>query len=396
MTFRRVVPAVLLVSSLLAGPAAAQPPEARPDALDRILAQAGDMHQAGDLLGAIDAYKVVLQSAPDRADVRSNLGAALVALGRFEEGMEQYREAIRLEPGNPSYEFNLGLAFYKAVRPADAIPAFRRVLGIDPAHRPALLLLADCLSQTGDDAGVVATLTPHDAAFSGDLAYAYLIGMALIRTGDQPRGQVYVDRIFKAGESAEGHLLMGLAYLTGFDYKSAVTAFEKAVALNPDLPRVHSLHGRALLSSGDAAAASRAFLRALERNPNDFDANLQMGGIRQREQRFDDALTYLTRAMTLRPADLAVRHAMASVHLAQGQPGKALPLLEAVVKDAPEYVDARVLLATTYYRLKRREDGDRERQAAAKLTAEQQARQPGAREAQEPPAPVPQGPTNHR
>ena len=56
----------------------------------------------------------------------------------------------------------------------------------------------------------------------------------------------------------------------------------------------------------------------------------------------------------MRPTDLAVRHATASVYLAQGQPDKALPLLEAVVKEAPEYVDAHVLLATTYYRLKRR------------------------------------------
>ena len=66
-----------------------------------------------------------------------------------------------------------------------------------------------------------------------DLAYAYLLGMALVRTGEQERGQVFVDRIFKAGESAEGHLLMGVAYMTAFDYKNAVTAFEKAVALNP-------------------------------------------------------------------------------------------------------------------------------------------------------------------
>jgi len=265
------------------------------------------------------------------------------------------------------------------------------VLALEPAHRAARLLLADCQTQTGDDKGVVETLATHDAAFADDLAYAYLLGMALVRTGDQPRGQVYIDRIFRAGESAEGHLLMGLAYLTGFDYKSAVASFDKAVALNPDLPRVRSLYGRALLSSGDGAAAARQFQLALEQNPNDFDANLQLGGIRQRDQQFDSALTYLARAAALRPNDLATRHTMASVYLAQGKAEQALPLLEAVVKEAPDYVDARVLLATTYYRLKRRADGDRERAEAARLTAEQQARQPGAK----PAAPTPtQGPTN--
>lgn len=383
---------VLLVLGGLA-PAFAQAPADRADDLDRMLAQAVEMHQAGDLLGAVNAYRVVLQSTPDRPDVRSNLGAALVRLGRLEEGIAEYREAIRLEPGNAAYHFNLGLAYYKGVRPQEAIPEFRNVLALDQTHRAARLLLADCQSQTGDDAGVVETLAPHEAEYGEDLAYAYLLGMALVRTGEQARGQVFVDRIFKAGESAEAHVLMGLAYLTAFDYKSAIASFAKAATLNPDLPRVRSLYGRALLSSGDSAAANRQFLLALEQNPNDFEANLQLGGIRQRDQKFEEALAYLNRAAALRPDDLAVRHATASVYLATGQAEKALPLLEAVVRDAPEYVDARVLLATTYYRLKRREDGDRERAEATRLTAEQQARQPGARQAAPPPGP-PQGPTN--
>jgi tetratricopeptide (TPR) repeat protein len=396
MMFRPVVPAVLLVSLLLAGAASAQPPASAGDDLDRILAQAADMHQAGDLLGAVDAYKVVLQSAPQRADVRSNLGAALVKLGRLEEGMEQYREAIRIEPDNAAYHFNLGLALYKGVRPAEAIPEFRRVLALDPAHRAAVLLLADCLSQAGEDADVVATLQPRAAEFTADLAYAYLLGISLIRTGDRESGQILVDRIFRAGESAEGRLLMGLAHLTAYDFKAAITELARAVELNPELPRVYTIYGRALLSSGDSDGANRQFLKALEQNPNDFDANLQLGGIRQRAQRFDEALVYLGRAAALRPKDVAVRHATASVYLAQGQAEKALPLLEGVVKDAPEYVDARVLLATTYYRLKRREDGDRERAVAAKLTAERQAKQPGARQDTAPEAPVPQGPTDRR
>jgi hypothetical protein len=42
---------------------------------------------------------------------------------------------------------------------------------------------------------------------------------------------------------------------------------------------------------------------------------------------------------------------------------------EALVADTPAYIDAHVLLATTSYRLKRKDDGDRERQVVEKLTA---------------------------
>jgi hypothetical protein len=61
-----------------------------------------------------------------------------------------------------------------------------------------------------------------------------------------------------------------------------------------------------------------------------------------------------------------------------GKPATALPLLEAVVKEYPDFVEARVLLASIYYRLDRKADGDREKALIQKSTAEEQAKQPGA------------------
>jgi hypothetical protein len=58
-----------------------------------------------------------------------------------------------------------------------------------------------------------------------------------------------------------------------------------------------------------------------------------------------------------------------------------------------------VLLASVYYRLNRKADGDRERAIAQKLTAEQQAKEPGAQDgaAQPKVAKPPDNPqNNHR
>jgi tetratricopeptide (TPR) repeat protein len=371
----RIATIVLLAWSLTGAVVAAQ----TADDLDQMLAQALDRHQAGDLLGAVEAYKVVLQTSPDRADVRSNLGAAYVALGQYEDAFREYREAVRLEPGNPTYHFNLALALYKAGEPEQAIPGFEQTLKMAPANRGAVLMLADCYLQLERDADVIALLTPRGAEFPDDLAYAYMLGMALVRTGDEESGQILVDRVFRAGESAEGHLLMGMAYLNKKDYASAVPELKRAVELNPELPKALGLYGRALLGSGDQESAAREFQRALTVNPNDFEVNLQLGGIRQRQQRYDEALTYLNRAEAIRPGDLGVQHALATVYLGMGQPERALGLLEHVVAEAPDFLDAHVLLATTYYRLKRKEDGDRQREIVARLTAEQQAKQPGVR-----------------
>lgn len=63
-------------------------------------------------------------------------------------------------------------------------------------------------------------------------------------------------------------------------------------------------------------------------------------------------------------------------------------MLEAVAKEFPDFVEARVLLASVYYRLNRKADGDREQAVVNKLNAEQQAKQPGAKDGVIPPGPV--------
>jgi predicted Zn-dependent protease len=115
-------------------------------------------------------------------------------------------------------------------------------------------------------------------------------------------------------------------------------------------------------------------------NLNDFEANLYLGILLKRDKSLDEAFEYLSRAARLRPRDSYSRFHLASLHAARGKPGEALPLLEAVTKEYPDYTEARVLLASVYYRLNRKADGDRERAIAQKLTAEQQAKEPGAQD----------------
>jgi tetratricopeptide (TPR) repeat protein len=391
--FPRLTASLALVALCAVAVAAANPQE--PSEADTLLAQAMELHQAGDLMGAIEGYEAALKIEPNRPDIRSNLGAAFVRLGRFPEAIAQYEKALAVQD-NPSIRFNLGLAFYKSNRIEDAIPALREVVAADPASRPAALLLADCLLQTGQDQEVIDLLTPREAQLGEDLAYAYVIGTALVRRGEAQRGQVFIDRIFKNGDSAEGRLLMGIAYMAQRDYPTALPELAKAVEMNPSLPSVHAQYGRALLGSGDQQGAAREFRRELERNPNDFLANLQLGILYKNEKRFDDAMLHLQRAEAVRPGDLGLRHAKAAVYLGTGEVERAREELEQVVKDAPTFVDAHVLLASAYYRLKRKEDGDRERQLVEKLTAEAQAKQPGAKaagEAGKPPSRPPGSPS---
>ena len=70
---------------------------------------------------------------------------------------------------------------------------------------------------------------------------------------------------------------------------------------------------------------------------------------------------------------------MATLDLAAGNIEQARVKLEQLIQETPQFVEAHVSLATVYYRLKRKADGDRERELVLKLNAESQAAQPGAK-----------------
>ena len=366
-----------LLFLLIAVPARAQAQNAQD--FERLFVRALELQQAGDLLGAIDTYKAALTIIPDRPDALSNLGAAYVRLGQYDDGIKQYEAALKADPAANAVRLNLALAYYKSARPNQAIPQLKRVVASDPEAKSAYLVLADCYLQTGQDQELVALLKPREQMFGADLAYAYLLGTALLHNGDADEGQKYVDRVFGVGESGEAHLLMGIALLGRQDYPAAKTELERAVRLNPRLPTAHSLYGRSLLALGEQDAAERAFRKELELNVNDFEANLQLGNMRKSVQKFDEASTYLERATTIRPQDLTARKLLASLRLQTGKVEEAVGMLEAIVKDSPDLVEAHVQLATAYNRLKRKEDAERERAIVNRLNAEAQAKQRGGK-----------------
>jgi tetratricopeptide (TPR) repeat protein len=346
---------------------------------ERLLTRAMELHQAGDMLGAIDTYKAALTILPDRADALSNLGAAYVRLGQYDDAIRQYETALKVDPVNNAIRLNLALAYYKSARPNEAIPQLKRVVASEPEAKNAYLVLADCYLQTGQDQELVSLLKPREQMFGSDLAFAYLLGTALIHLNQISEGQQYVDRVFGAGESPEAHLLLGIAHFSQHDYRAAKTELEAAIRLNPRLPTAHAVYGRTLMLLGEPDAAERAFRKELEVNVNDFDANLQLGNIRKMGQRFSEASAYLERATTIRPNDLAARKLLASLRLQTGRTEEAVAMLETIVKEAPDAVDAHVQLATGYNRLKRFDDAKREREIVDRLNAELQAKQSGGK-----------------
>jgi len=337
--------------------------------------QAVALQTAGDLDAAAAAYRQFLATRPDNIEARSNLGVVLARLGRYSEAIEAYRMALGTDASRYAVRLNLGIALYKANQFVEAARELDAVLGAQPDNLQARYLLADCRVRIGEPDRAVGLLEPLESVRRDDTALAYLLGMAYLRLKQPEKGQVYIDRILRKGDSAEARLMMGLAKREVQDLIGAIEDLRRAVELNPDLPSAHGLYAQVLLETGNRDSARGEFQEELKRNPLDFEANLYLGVLLKEEQEFESAMKHFTVALGVRPGDIGARYQIASLDLARHETESARERLEAIVEEAPEFVEAHVALATAYYRLKRREEGDRERAIIEELQRQIQEKQ---------------------
>jgi tetratricopeptide (TPR) repeat protein len=335
--------------------------------------------QAGDLAGAVPEYQQFLKLHPEATAIHSNLGAALAGLGRFAEALPEYKIALKQSPKLVGARLNLALVYYKMGKIDDATTELEKLYAEDPGNHQAVLLLGDCYLRMGREEDVIRVLQAAEQKYPDDLAIAYLLGTALIREKRVEEGQIMVDRILHNGDSAEAHLMLGTAKMNVQDFAGARDEFAKAVALNPNLPEVHVLYAKALVLTGDSDMSTKEYKTELTVDPYNFDANLQLGAAARQEQNYEQAGKYFARALETRPGDPGVRYQQALVSIDEGHLDDARVILEGLVKQFPQFTEAHVSLSLVYYRLKRPDDSKREREIVLELTAEAQAKQPGAK-----------------
>jgi tetratricopeptide (TPR) repeat protein len=332
---------------------------------EQLFNEAVAAQKRGDDALAIRKYQELVKLRPDVVEVRANLGAALARQGRFDEAIAQYRAALARDGGNAALRMNLALAHYKKGAFAETVKELK-LLPNDPR---TATLLGDCYSRLGRDEQAIEVLRPVEAAQPDDLGVAWLLGSALIRTGHKRDGLERVEKVAKAGNSAEAYLLAGRTLLKMNEFERARDDSDAALRLNPRLPGALTLRGMVLPYLGDNAGAMAALRKAIEADPEDFDAQLNLGAVLLTERQLDTARQHLERALALQPESTLARYEMAKLERTEGKLEASVKDFEKVIHDEPAWPQPHIELSALYFRLNRREDGERERAAFDKLNA---------------------------
>ena len=109
---------------------------------------AAQLSEAGRREEAAAELEKAVQTAPEFAAARNNLGVQYMYLRRYEQAVAQFEAAARIAPGARVFA-NLAIALDKSGRPAEAEQAARRAVWLDGGNAKAHLALGCLLAPKG-------------------------------------------------------------------------------------------------------------------------------------------------------------------------------------------------------------------------------------------------------
>jgi Flp pilus assembly protein TadD len=253
---------------------------------------------------AIPFYTAAVALRPDSAGARLNLGVALVARGRLEEGLAAFRRASDLKPDYAEAYNNVGITLHKKGRLDEALAAYRKASELKPDLPEAPFNLGLTLASQGRlDEALAAyrkaiELKPTYAEAHGNL------GLALQRKGRLVEAvAAFRKAIELKPDWPEAHFNLGLTLASQGRLDEAVAAFRKAIELKPDLPQAPFNLGLTLTGQGRLDEAVAAYRRASELKPDFAEAYCNLGYVLRQRGEFVQALAALKRGHELGSRD---------------------------------------------------------------------------------------------
>ncbi len=322
-------------------------------------------HKAGDIDAAdtrtkrafyeqaVAAYQTALDIRPHNVEALNNLGLAYQELGRFDEAISVYEEGLALSPDQPQLHANLatardlragiyslaahrhyqvGVRAEQAGRTEVAIAAWRQAVAESPRYLKVYLQLADLYFESGEYEQAIQT---------------YLSAIALVSENQisQPTG------------TANIFYNLGNSYLRAQQLEAAVSAYQQAVDMNPEMVSAWANMGTALLEMERFDAAIMACQSALKARATTLALG-KVSGVSPSE--LSNIEFTLKTAQDIKAGEYTMQaYRLWRQGFSAGNRGDiraALKLWEQAITLSPRYATAHENLTWTYFNLKRFDD----------------------------------------
>jgi tetratricopeptide (TPR) repeat protein len=314
-------------------------------------------------------FEKVEKLEPAVAEVHATLAAIYFEQREYDASISQIRAAQRLKPGLPKLDSLLGLSQAELGQFAEALPRLEKGFnqtGDPEVRRMCGLQLLRAYTGLGRDADAVETALSLNRLYPDDPEVLYHTGriygnfayLVMMRLHDKAPDSIWM--LQAQGEANE----------SGKNYDAALAAFQRVLAMDPRRPGIHYRMGRVLLARyqdlrkpDDRTAASGEFAAELQIDPDNGNANYELGVMASEDGNLEGALTRFEDVLNRFPDFEEALVALGGCYLQMSKPDQAVPPLERATRMRPDDEVA-------WYRLARAQRATGEDALAAQSMAE--------------------------
>ena len=294
---------------------------------------------------AIDEYRQAIEADPTSEFLTASLAELYARTGRIRDAVVEAQDILKRDPNNLEAHKLLGRIYLRSLGDEPegassgsddilklAIEQYQDITRIEPDSVDNHLLLGRLYGRNHDlrlaesEFKTAVRLQPDSEEAVTALALLYT------EEGDSARAAEVLGNVPDAARSAKIYAVLGYTYEQQKEYKKAIEAYRKAIALDRD--NLDAMRGLAqnLMNDGQTDAALEQYQIIADANPEDFQTHLRMAEIYRRQGKFDLALDNLKQAQAMVQDSMEVPYTMASIYQAQGRYDEAIPLLEDLLK----------------------------------------------------------------
>jgi tetratricopeptide (TPR) repeat protein len=300
----------------------------------------------------------------------------LMQRGKNDEALTLLESIAATEPARRGVVRQIGIAYYRKSDFLKAAASFKKALEEDPSDNEATQLMGLSYYLAGRPAEAIAPLEKVQGWYpSANVDAAYILGVCYMQTKDYPGARKAFARMFGVPEDSAAGYLFTARMLLRQDFTPVAEEYaKKAVELDPKLPRAHMLLGELYLYKSRIPEAVEQFQKELELNPGEAAVYYKLADAYSRLQKYEEAEKLLQRSIWLDATSTGPYILMGKVLEKKGETALAVRALQRALTMDPNNPIPHHLLGQAYRELGRNEEADRELKLSEQLQVKQDAK----------------------